>query len=131
MGAQSDFSPPFQGEEKYSTLGEAVWGACLQQFSGMMGYDPAKQRIRRDGTSTATPIAAGIAALFIEYTWQFMDDEGAHNYERMRKLFATMSEATIGKDYRYLAPWSLFEEGKNPHDNIKKIIMAPMSIQVR
>src|SRR5215471_14118143 len=114
LGAQSDFNPPFEGEEKYSTLGEAVSGASLKSFSIKPGYDPITQRIRRDGTSTATPIAAGIAALLIEYTWQFMDRKRAHNYESKRKIFVAISKATIGKDYRYLAPWSLFGAGKDP-----------------
>jgi hypothetical protein len=44
MGTQSDFSPPFQGEEKYSTLGEAVLGASLKSCSEMLGYDPVTQK---------------------------------------------------------------------------------------
>jgi hypothetical protein len=126
MGTQSDFSPPFQGEEKYSTLGEAVSGASLKRFDEMPGYNPVTQRIRRDGTSTAAAIAAGIAALFIDYTWQFMDGNRVHNYESIRKLFAAMSKATIRKDYRYLAPWTVFGAGKDPREDIKKIISTPL-----
>jgi hypothetical protein len=128
MGAQSDFDPPFEGEEKYSTLGEAVSGASLKRFSAKSGYDAATQRIRRNGTSTATPIAAGIAALLIDYSWQFMDGGGAHNYESMRKLFIAMSKSTIGKDYRYLVPWSFFGAGKDPKREIKNILSTPLGI---
>jgi hypothetical protein len=120
------FNPPFEGEEKYSALGEAVLGACPKRLSDKPGYDPETQMIRLDGTSTATPIAAGIAAFIIDYTWQFMDGNGAHDYESMRKLFAAMSKATIRKDYRYLAPWTLFGAGKDPREDIKKIISTPL-----
>jgi hypothetical protein len=64
------FSPPIKGDEKYSAPGEAILGACPKSPFNRPGYDPKTQTIRRYGTSTSTPIAAGIAALFIDYTWQ-------------------------------------------------------------
>ena len=109
-------------EEKYSALGEAVSGACPKHLCDQRGYDAKAKTIRWDGTSTATPIAAAIAALFIDYSWQFMDGYGAWTYENMRKLFTRMSKATVEKDYRYLAPWSLFGAGVNdPQTEIKYI----------
>lgn len=128
MGAPSTFNPPFEGEEKYSTLGEAVLGACSKTLSDQPGYDAETQTIRRDGTSTATPIAAGIAALFIDYTWQFMDGNAAWTYENIRKLFSRMSKATFGKDYRYIVPWSLFESGREFQTDIKNIITNPLGM---
>jgi hypothetical protein len=65
---------------------------------------------RKDGTSSATPIAAGIAALFIEYSHRNgLGDAGSH--ESMLKLFSAMS-AESGDTYRLLRPWTLLEEGK-------------------
>src|SRR5271155_4301030 len=67
-GRRSSFSPPFVGEEKYSALGEGVLGATpirIGDEAGTEGY------CRRTGTSTAVAIAAGIAALLIDYTRQF------------------------------------------------------------
>ena len=122
-GNRSPFSPPFEGEEKYSALGEAVSAACPVSLSHKPGYDKSKQTIRRDGTSTATPIAAGIAALLIDFTRQFMD--GIDTYENMRKLFIGMSEATVGKDYRYLALTYLFGPGKDSKAFIKEVISLP------
>src|SRR5947207_3511847 len=49
LGAPSTFNPPFEGEEKYSTLGEAVLGACPENLSDQHGYDTETQTIRRNG----------------------------------------------------------------------------------
>ena len=122
-GNRSPFSPPFEGEEKYSALGEAVSAACPAGLSQKPGYDRAKQTIRRDGTSTATAITAGIAALLIDFTRQL--GKRADTYENMRKLFIGMSEATVGKDYRYLALSYLFEPGKDARAFIKRVISHP------
>ena len=100
-------------------------------LSKELGYNAKEQTIRRNGTSTATPIAAGIAALFVDYAWQFMDTDDAWDYENMRKLFIRMSKATIEKDYRYLAPWSLFGLGVDSRTEIKKILLAPVSMSSR
>jgi len=131
VGHPSSFNPPFAGEEKYSALGEAVSGACPKTLSKELGYNAKEQTIRRNGTSTATPIAAGIAALFVDYAWQFMDTDDAWDYENMRKLFIRMSKATIEKDYRYLAPWSLFGLGVDSRTEIKKILLAPVRMSSR
>lgn len=129
FGHPSTFNPPFEGEEKYSALGEAVSGACPKQLSDQLGYDAGTQTIRRDGTSTATPIAAGIAALFIDYAWQFMDGNAAWTYENIRKLFTRMSKATYGKDYRYLAPWSIFGAERDPRTDIKNMLATPIGMK--
>jgi Subtilase family len=107
MGVPSPFSPPFQGVEKYSALGEAVVGADITvPESQNLSHTTAD---RRSGTSTATPIAAGIAALMLVYLWGFSEPgEGAGNSFRMRKLFLQMSMASEKSTYRYLAPWELF-----------------------
>jgi subtilisin family serine protease len=125
LGAPSSYNPPFAGEEKYSALGEAVSGACPRTLAHERGYNAEHQTIRRDGTSTATPIAAGIAALFIDYTWQIMDGDVVRSYENMRKLFIRMSTATVEKDYRYLAPWLLFGAGRDPKTEIKNVLATP------
>jgi Subtilase family len=113
-GNPSEFSPPFVRMEKYSALGEGVKGARLtieiDQPSGKLDLYAWK-----DGTSTATPIAAGIACILIEYMCQFMD-RGARvdTYGNLRKLFLRMSGATEETAYRYLAPLYFFERDEDP-----------------
>jgi hypothetical protein len=128
LGAQSTFSPPIKGDEKYSAPGEAILGACPKSPFNRPGYDPKTQTIRRHRTSTSTPIAAGIAALFIDYTWQFMDGQGAWTYENIRKPFTRMSQLTAEKEYRYLAPWSLFATEEPPRSEIRNILASPLGM---
>ena len=103
-GTRSRFSPVAKGIPKYSAIGEAVLGA------GFSKSDSTPKRVRKDGTSISTPVAAGIAAELIEYTRQFLDPgKDAACFENMRKLFLAMSIQSKGRSYRFLAPWSLFE----------------------
>lgn len=114
-GGISSFNPPFVGVEKYSALGEAVYGADVLTTSVSGTFDQRNPTThstftRRTGTSTATPIAAGIAAVFLDYTRQFTDAvKGPDNFARVRKLFIEMSKASVNLPYRYLVPWSLFD----------------------
>lgn len=113
FGRRSDFSPPALGTEKYSTLGEGVNGAKILQDMEA----PQNVKERRSGTSTATPIAAGIAALFVEYTRQFTSrGEGADNYDNLRKIFLKVSELSDGNPYRYLAVPNFFRSCQDTAD---------------
>jgi hypothetical protein len=72
--------------------------------------------VRKDGTSSATPIAAGIAALFIEYCrHNKLQDPGSH--ENILKLFSAMSAET-SDTYRLLRPWTLLDK-KKVEDTLK------------
>jgi hypothetical protein len=65
---------------------------------------------RKDGTSSATPIAAGVAALFIEYCRNNeLGEAGSHL--NMLKLFSDMS-LDDGQPYRYLRPWTSLNKEK-------------------
>jgi hypothetical protein len=127
-GYESRFSPPFIHEEKYSALGEGVRGAKL------VGPWPAVTKesdlyMRRDGSSTAAPVAAAIAALLLDYMDQFMKRETpSENYEKIRKLFLFMSFSTIGYSYRNLVPWHLFNDREDSKARIKEVLSRPAGI---
>ena len=122
-GSRSSFSPPFMGEEKYSALGECVLGAEPVQI------DDDRETLhysRRSGASTAVVVAAGIAAILIDYTRQFMEHgRGADNWDNLRKIFIAMSEATAEESYRYLSPKYLFGMSKDVKGLIKCILRRP------
>jgi|SRR5579859_13468 len=119
-GGRSHFSPPFIGEEKYSALGEGVYGAVPMQVSKTESFG------RKTGTSTAVMVAAGIVALLMDYTRQFIESgQGADNRANLRKLFLKMSEATAEEPYRFLSPHYLFTISKDIKGLIKSVIRKP------
>lgn len=120
-GTPSKFNPPSKGVEKYSTLGEGVLGA----FTGISEDRHSTASIRH-GSSTATPIAAGLIALFLEYIRQFTDPvKGPDNFHQVRKLLLAMSSASAGESYRYLNPWALLRATPDFRGTIKDIIRKP------
>jgi hypothetical protein len=91
--------------QSYTAPGKGVRGASVRRTSWWREYKTE----RKDGTSTATPIAAGVAALFIEYARCNNYDAGSH--ENMHKVFSAMS-LNFGETYRFLIPWSLLDKEK-------------------
>lgn len=120
-GRLSSFSPPEPGREKYSAVGEGVVGAYATNIRNE-SPDPCRQ-LRLDGTSTAAPCAAGVAALLLDYLRQFESRE-VENPVAMRKLFIKMSAGTAGAPYRFLAPWYLFRV-QDPQQHIKEVLAKP------
>ena len=107
------------------TLGVAVRGANARFYEVNKLLEE-----RRSGTSTATPIAAGIAALLIGYAWQFsyhIGDIDVENIQNIRKLFLAMSAETAGSPIRYLASWSLFQDPR-PMETIERIVKGPLGM---
>ncbi len=104
QGNPSDFNPP-PGDDDFNfmTLGESVL-----TIPGLAAGDADE---RHTGTSFATPVAAAIAAVFIEFFNQRPLRLQKHLLEEvitqdgMSKLFVGMSEPVNG--FRYLRPWDL------------------------
>lgn len=160
-GRTSDFNPNPSGLEDYfSFLGENVLSAwtgqqpgCRSMFSFpsiVIGYDdttstkepPAAATQsneatakRASGTSVATPIAAGTAALFLEFMRQRAAAEpkradlakAAEYLKRtkgMRLVLRSIAQKKSGDViYQYIAPWFLLNKEK-----YKSMIKAQMDI---
>jgi subtilisin family serine protease len=128
-GALADSTPVCGKGEKFSSLGVAVNGATIADRAQKRQAIPItetgvadfpseeeppityhKTMTRTDGSSTATPIAAGIAALFLEYIQQFSTLDPLKRGECIRKLFLKMSGTPNENDeYQFLAPWRLLD----------------------
>lgn len=112
---RSSASPkPSDGEDNYMTLGEgikAAWPPDLNE--GLTRYV--------SGSSFATPLAAGIACLALEFSIQ--KGKGGPNipseiktilwtYRGIRKIFQYMSaidDQSINVDCKMIYPWKLFD----------------------
>ncbi len=91
----------------FSTPGEAIKSAWPGSLVAD-GPDPWKQR--KSGTSFATPIAAGIAALVLLYARQNMSPEEAERfreYDKMKHMLFTMSNNR--QKYDVISPKSFFD----------------------
>lgn len=80
--------------------------------------------IRRDGTSYATPIAAGTAAMVLDLVRQELKDSAEverrlKNVEGMSEVFLAMSGSPRDGGYYHVRPWTLLGEHKpipSPHN---------------
>jgi hypothetical protein len=109
-GIKSNFSPDGQAMSmNFSIIGEALKAATTQRRRD----DPEEKR--ENGTSCATPIAAGVAALILEFA-RITEKPGVFYHERLKLLpgmRAVIADCMTDKDvsqgsYRYIKPWLLF-----------------------
>ena len=142
-GKYSSFNPePRPGSFNFLTLGEAVLAA---ERLGGGGDGPAKPESRLTGTSFSTPVAAAMAALFIEFVMQkplrrdIKLREEVVTRDGIIKLFAGMSEDKV-QGFRYLRPWRLIhcEARSDGHDcktcrthaaeRVKELLGGPLPV---
>ncbi len=112
-GVPSGFNPPLDAARNFSIIGENVCSAWIKH--GWLGQDADEKRM--SGTSVATPVAAGVAALLLEFTMQSDPSDPVTDkllkkqldwlkqYDGMVEILSKMSELSGG--YRNIVPWNV------------------------
>jgi hypothetical protein len=118
-GNDSGLNPsPVVSDDNFSTLGVAVESS----WKGVT--------LRKSGTSYAAPIAAGIAASFLDYARYKLEMteeewEWLYSCDGMREIFRLMSQKRCS--YDYIAPWILWKEAASEayvHERILERVRA-------
>jgi hypothetical protein len=133
LGNRCDFTPgPSDNANNFSILGHAVksfWPPHLNQ-----GFE-----VPKSGTSTATPIAAGIAALVLQYmraALAKMAQISKNDAEIFCKLRTTAGMSTVFRQmvnekrdgYDYVVPWNFLSVAKYKEaSTIPDIVLSNLS----
>ena len=105
-GTPSTFTPDAQDSMRIMVLGECVhsaWSCSLKNDSGHK---------LMSGTSCAAPIAAGIAALILDYARGFLNQQEWEKLRRvgsMRRVFESMKDPWSRSEYWWIKHWKWFE----------------------
>lgn len=117
-GNPCSFNPTSQiNSDNFSVLGDGVescWPPHLR-IGNVKGH-----QVRKSGTSTATPIAAGIAAIILEFVRRHLSNTAVvlsdSDINHFRKVWTTPGMKAIFRlmvhpreNFDYLVPWKLFD----------------------
>lgn len=126
LGIKSSFTP----SPKHGKL-LCVVGECIESSWPPALLSDDEDLPRKSGTSFATPIAAGVAAMVLDYMWTFKDSRLKSLIPKLltkRGMLALFRAHMVGSNeshsYMYLAPWFLFNSrcsGDEDNDDYKEL----------
>lgn len=116
-GNKSRYNPPAEAScDNFSILGENVsstWPSGSSQYPNTQGDGGNRKRL--SGTSVATPIAASVAILIMQYKRLYTDQIQGHrdleSYSGIRQIFArmTLDKSSKGGSFDYIRPWAVLD----------------------
>lgn len=111
FGNPSFFTPSPQDNMRLMTLGECVrsaWPPFLDDSKRKM----PKDRKLMSGTSCAAPIAAGIAAVILDYARGHLNEQEwrrLRRYDAMWRMFKELGDKGSTTGYWWIKHWTLFD----------------------
>lgn len=114
LGNRSAFTPNLQQGKRLCTVGERIESSWPPHL-----LSDDEDAPRRSGTSFATPVAAGVAALVLDYMWAFKDIQ---EYRALipklctrRGMLSVFQHMVVpySNSHDYLVPWNLFNSNVN------------------
>ncbi|KAL7919842.1 hypothetical protein ACQKWADRAFT_300209 [Trichoderma austrokoningii] len=105
-GNQSSFTPSPKENMRIMVLGECVWSAWPPNLN-LPGDNKDMS-----GTSCAAPIAAGVAAVILDYARGFLSRqewESLHRIDSMRRMFERLKDPDSHSGYWWIQHWGLFD----------------------
>ncbi|PVH69882.1 subtilisin-like protein [Cadophora sp. DSE1049] len=109
-GSPSGFTPSPKENMKIMVLGECVSSAWPQKLN-----QPGDHK-HMSGTSCAAPIAAGIAAVILDYARGFLKEEEWESLRRVRsvrRMFAELKDPDNTTGYWWIKHWGLFDPNRD------------------
>lgn len=113
-GGRSSFTPSLRHGKRLCTVGEGIESSWPQELC-----PNGRISVRKSGTSYATPVASGVAAMVLDYMWAVKDqlkDRYLVQKLRTKRGMLAVFEHMIdrdGRSYDYLVPWRLFSPVMN------------------
>ncbi|KID95967.1 Peptidase S8/S53, subtilisin/kexin/sedolisin, partial [Metarhizium majus ARSEF 297] len=102
-GTPSEFNPPAESGDNFSTIGEAI--ECAWPVSLCNEQVNPSCLAWKSGTSFATPIAAGIAAFLLQYVAETLDEIDTRLLRKPQGMKAVFKEISMRcKGLDYIAP---------------------------
>jgi hypothetical protein len=109
-GTPSRFTPSPKENMKIMVLGECVSSAWPQKLKELGNHK------HMSGTSCAAPIAAGIAAVVLDYARGFLTQEEWESLRRvgsMQRMFSELKDPDNTTGYWWIKHWELFDEDRD------------------
>ncbi|KAM0455083.1 hypothetical protein ACHAPV_007972 [Trichoderma viride] len=109
-GNQSSFTPSPKENMRIMVLGECVRSAWPPNLN------LAGDNKDMSGTSCAAPIAAGVAAVILDYARGFLSRqewESLHRVDSMRRMFERLKDPDSHSGYWWIQHWGLFDSKRD------------------
>ncbi|SPO04606.1 uncharacterized protein DNG_07291 [Cephalotrichum gorgonifer] len=111
-GNASSFTPSPRDNKRIMVLGECVKSAWPEKLKA------AGDHKLMSGTSCAAPIAAGIAAVVLDYARDFLDQrewDRLRTYDSMLRMFDKLRDGDATTGYWWIRHWTLFDSDKDEY----------------